>query len=85
MIQEGTALSRAEEFKARTKQFALRVIRLFRACRGWRRRESLASNSCDPDFGRCKIPGSLPCQIKEGVYRQDRNRGGGGGRIGLLD
>ena len=31
MIHDGTALRRAEELKVRTRQFALRVIRLFRA------------------------------------------------------
>ena len=31
VIEDGTALARAEAMKARTKQFALRVIRLFKA------------------------------------------------------
>ena len=31
VIEDGTALARAEALKARTKQFALRIIRLFKA------------------------------------------------------
>jgi hypothetical protein len=63
-----------EEFKRRTKLFAIQIIRLVAALPQTTIALVIGRTSKSWDFGGRKLSRSVPGQISRGFYRKDENR-----------